>query len=87
MLDWIPLYMNDYDDVQVILDRMLPKAFFENVHHTIGSLSQIIQDGLPIHDFIEAANRICPGMITTLTYIFHQVKGMTRHPDLDEVET
>ena len=43
--------------------------------------------GLPIHDFIEAANRICPRMITTLTHIFHQVQGMTRHPDLDEVET
>jgi len=42
---------------------------------------------LPIHDFIEAANRICPGMITSLTYIFHKVQGMTRHPDLDEVET
>jgi len=87
MLDWVPPYMNNYDDVQVILERMLPKAFFEHVHHMIGSLSQIIQDGLPIHNFIEAANQICPGMITCLTYMFHQVQGMTRHPDLDKVET
>ncbi len=87
MLDWVPPYMNDYDDIWVILEHMLPKAFFEHVHHTIGSLSQIIQDGLPIHDFIEAANWICPRMITSLTYMFHQVQGMTRHPDLDEVET
>ena len=87
MLDWVPPDMNDYDDVWLILERMLPKAFFEHVHHTIGSLNQIIQDGLPIHDFIEAANRICPGMITSLTYMFHKVQGMTRHPDLDEVET
>jgi len=79
--------MNDYDDVQVILDHMLPKAFFEHVHHTIGSLSQIIQDGFLSHDFIEATNWICPRMITSLTYMFHQVQGMTRHPDLDEVET
>ena len=73
MLDWVPPYMNDYDDVQVILERMLPEAFFEHVHHTIGSSSQIIQDDLPSYDFIEAANRICPRMITSLTYMFHQV--------------
>jgi len=55
-LDWVPPYMKDYDDVQVIVEHMLPEAFFEHVHHTIGSLSQIIQDVFPSHDFIEAAN-------------------------------
>ena len=87
VLDWVPTYMKDYDDVQLILECMLTAAFFEHVHHTIGSLSQIIQDGLPSHDLIEATEWICPGMITVLTYIFHQVQGMTTHPDLDEVET
>jgi len=79
--------MKDYDDVWLILECMLPRAFFEHVHHTLGSLSQIIQDGLPNHNFIEAVNRICPRMITALTYMFHKVQGMTMHPDLDEVET
>jgi len=86
-LDWVSPYMKDYDNVQVILERMLPEAFFEHVHHTIGSLSQIIQDGLPSHDFIEAANWICPSMITVLTYMLHLVHGMTTYLDLDEVET
>jgi len=86
VLDWVPTYMKDYDDVRLILECMLLRAFFEHVHHTLGSLSQIIQDGLPCHDFIEAANQICPGMITALTYMFHKVKCMTTHPDLDEVE-
>jgi len=48
---------------------------------------KIIQDGLPSHDSIEAAHQICPGMITVLTYMFHRVRGMTTHPDLDEVGT
>jgi len=79
--------MKDYHDVQLILEHMLPEPFFEHVHHTIGSLSQIIQDGLPSHDSIEAAHWICPRKITVLTYMFHKVGGMTTHPDLDEVET
>jgi len=87
VLDWVPTYMKDYDDVWLILECMLPRAFFEHVHHTLGSLSQIIQDGLPNHNFIEAVNQIYPRMITALTYMFHKVQGMTMHPDLDEVET
>jgi hypothetical protein len=41
-------------------------------------LSQIIQNGLPSHNFIEAVHWICPGMIPVLTYMFGIVQGMTR---------
>jgi len=79
--------MEDYEDIQLMLECMLLKGFFEHVHHTMGSLSQTIQDDLPSHDFIEAAHRIYPMMITVLAYMFNIVKGMTTHADLDEVES
>jgi len=62
--------MKDYKDVQLILEPMLLEAFQKHVHHTVGSFSQIFQDGLLSHSFIEAACWICSGMISILTYMF-----------------
>jgi len=62
---------------------MLLEAFFEHVHDTLGSLSQIIQDGFPCEDFMDAINWICPQLTALSIVMFELVKAMKAHSDLD----
>ena len=58
---------------------MLPEAFFEHVHYTLGSLSQVIRGGFPQ----ASVNRICPQMTAVSFVAFELIKNFKGNPDLD----
>jgi len=62
---------------------MLPEAFFEHVHHTLGSLSQVIQGGFPEADFMDSDHQICPQMTAVSIVMLELIKGLKGHPDMD----
>ena len=62
VLDWVPQNMHNVEEVRKLLERMLPVAFFEHVHYTLGSLSQVIRLGFPEKDVMDSTYRICPQM-------------------------
>jgi len=74
VLDWIPPNMDNVENVQKLLERMLPKAFFEHVHYTLGSLSQVIQGGFPQADFMDSIHQICPQMTAVAFVAFELIK-------------
>ena len=62
---------------------MLPEAFFEHVHYTLGSLSQVIQGGFPQADFMGSIHQICPQMTAVSIVAFELIKNFSSIPDLD----
>jgi len=66
-----------------LLEQMLLEAFFQHVHYTLGSLSQVIQDGFLKEDFMDAVTQICPHMTALTILTFELIKGLKGSPDLD----
>jgi len=66
--------MDNVEDVWKLLERMLPEAFFEHVHYTLGSLSQVIRGGFPQADFMDSVHRICPQMTAVSFVAFEMIK-------------
>jgi len=62
VLDWVPPNMHNVEEVWKLLEQMLPEAFFEHVHYTLGSLSQVIRGRFPKEDFMDSVHWICPQM-------------------------
>ena len=83
VLDWVPQNMHNVEEVRKLLERMLPEAFFEHVHYTLGSLSQVIQGGFPEKDLMESTYRICPQMSALILVAFNLIKPYKGIPDLD----
>ena len=83
VLDWIPPNMRDIEEVWKLLEQMLLEAFFEHVHYTLGSLSQVIQDGFLEADLMESTYWICPQMSELILVAFNMIKGLKGSPDLD----
>jgi len=83
VLDWIPPNMDNVEDVRKLLERMLPEAFFEHVHYTLGSLSQVIRGGFPQADFMDSVHRICPQMTAVSFVAFEMIKKIGGSTDLD----
>jgi len=75
--------MQDVEDVWKLLERILPEEFFEHVHYTLGSLSQVIQGGFPQADFMDSVHRICPQMTAVSLVAFDMIKNFSSIPDLD----
>jgi len=75
--------MKDVEEVQKLLEQMLPEAFFEYVHYTLGSLSQVIWDGFLEEDFMDSIHLICPHMTALTLVAFNLIKGLKGSPDLD----
>jgi len=83
VLDWIPPNIKDMEEIWKLLEQMLLEAFFEHVHYTLGSLSQVIWEGFLQEDFMDAIHWICPQLTALSIVIFELIKGMKDHPDLD----
>jgi len=83
VLDWIPPNMHNVKDVRKLLEQMLPEAFFEQVHYTLGSLSQVIWGSFPKEDFMDSVHQICQQMPALNTVIYELIKGFNGIPDLD----
>jgi len=62
VLDWVPPIMHNVEEDWELLEGMLPEAFFEHVHYTLGSFSQVIPGGFPEVDIIDYTYRKCPQM-------------------------
>jgi len=62
VLDWVPPNMHNVEEDWKLLEGMLPEAFFEHVHYTLGSFSQVFRGGFPEVDIIDYTYRICPQM-------------------------
>ena len=83
VLDWIPHNMKDVEEVQKLLEQMLPEAFFEHVHYTLGSLSQVIQGGFPQEDCMDSVHWICPEMTAVFIVMLELIKNFKGTLDLD----
>jgi len=59
------------------------RSSFEHIHYTLGSFSQIIQDGFPHEDFMDAIHWICPQLTALFMAMFALVKATKTHPDFD----
>jgi len=75
--------MHNVEEVRKLLEQMLPEAFFEHVHYTLGSLSQVICDGFPETDLMDSTYRICPQMSALILVAFNMIKGFKCNPGLD----
>jgi len=84
MLDWVPPDLQHHEKLWLILETVLLKAFFEDVYYVLGSLSQIIQDGLPMNDFMEAVSQKCPCLSPYCVIMFKIVRGLKEHPNVDD---
>ena len=78
--------MHNVEEVQKLLEQMLPEAFFEHVHYTLGSLSQVIRGGFWEADLMDSTNQICPQMSALILVAFNMIKGFKFNPDLDYKE-
>jgi len=83
VLDWIPPNMRNDEEVWKLLEQMLPQAFFEHVHYTLGSLSQVIWGSFTQADFMDSVHQICPQMTAVSIVAFELIKGFNGIPDLD----
>ena len=86
VLDWVPPSMSNFKDVRMILELMIPKVQFRRVHYTLGALSQIIHDGFPKHNILDAVDRICPMMRDIIICMMVKIHDMPEHPDIDQDE-
>jgi len=74
--------MDNVEDVWKLLEQMLLEAFFEHVHYTLGSLSQVIQGGFAQADFMDSVHRICPQM-TAVCFVAFELIKKEGNSDLD----
>jgi len=81
VLDWVPPIMHNVEEARKLLEGMLPEAFFEHVHYTLGSFSQVIQGGFPKVDLMDYTYRICPQMSALILVAFNMIKCFKGNPD------